>query len=122
NAGAEADGPEGPAQTEPLARCGVAVLLRTAAMVERSRRRALPQHVLPTLFDRRTRAGVQSWAQLHEQYADRAWPGAVPMDTRLRDAHALAREGEVGGRGYEAYGRALKWLLAQGDAAQRRAA
>jgi len=122
NALAAADRLVVPTQTDPLALHGVADMLRTAAMVERSRRRPLPQHVLPTLFDRRTRAGVQSLAQLHEQYADRAWPGAVPMDTRLRDAHALAREGEVGGRGYEAYGRALKWLLAQGDAAQRRAA
>src|SRR5690606_30851923 len=89
-----------PTQTDPLALHGVADMLRTATMVERSRRRPLPQYVLPTLFDRRTRAGVRSLAELHEQYAGRAWPGAVPMDTRLRDAHAIARGDDVDGRGY----------------------
>ena len=122
NALAAADRLVVPTQTDPLALHGVADMLRTAAMVERSRRRPLPQHVLPTLFDRRTRSGVQSLAQLHAQYEGRAWPGAVPMDTRLRDAHALTAGSGVGGRGYEAYARALKWLLAQDDAAQRRAA
>ena len=122
NALAAADRLVVPTQTDPLALHGLADMLRTAAMVERSRRRPLPQHVLPTLFDRRTRAGVQSLEQLHAEHEGRAWPGAVPMDTRLRDANALTRETGIGGRGVEAYARALKWLLAQTDVAQRRAA
>ncbi|MEN1941477.1 ParA family protein [Luteimonas sp. MJ246] len=122
NALAAADRLVVPTQTDPLALHGLADMLRTATMVERSRRRPLPQHVLPTLFDRRTRSGVQSLEQLHAQYPDQAWPDAVPMDTRLRDAHALASEAGCTGRGAEAYARALEWLLAQGKARQRKAA
>jgi chromosome partitioning protein len=122
NALAAADRLVVPTQTDPLALHGLADMLRTASMVERSRRRPLPQHVLPTLFDRRTRSGVQSLEQLHAQYEGRAWPDAVPMDTRLRDAHALTSEAGCGGRGADAYTRALAWLLAQDVTVQRRAA
>ena len=78
--------------------------------------------MLPTLYDRRTRSGVQSLEQLHAQYEGRVWPSAVPMDTRLRDAQALTSEAGSGGRGVEAYARALEWLLAQAPAEHRRAA
>ena len=122
NALAAADRLVVPTQTDPLALHGLADMLRTADMVERSRRRPLPQHVLPTLFDRRTRSGVQSLEELHARYEGRAWPDAVPMDTRLRDAHALTTDVGCGGRGAEAYARALAWLLAQADAPQRQAA
>ncbi|MDH7451485.1 ParA family protein [Luteimonas composti] len=122
NALAAADRLVVPTQTDPLALHGLADMLRTAAMVERSRRRPLTQHVLPTLYDRRTRSGVQSLEQLHAQYEGRVWPSAVPMDTRLRDAQALTTEAGAGGRGVEAYGRALEWLLAQDQSSQRRAA
>lgn len=113
NALAAADRLVVPTQTDPLALHGLSDMLRTAAMVERSRRRALPQHVVPTLYDRRTRSGVHSLEQLHAQYQGRAWPEAVPMDTRLRDARALTTAGAPTGRGAAAYARALRWLLAQ---------
>jgi len=122
NALAAADRLVVPTQTDPLALHGLADMLRTADMVERSRRRPLPQHVLPTLYDRRTRSGVDSLELLHDRYAGRVWPSAVPMDTRLRDAHALTGASTPTGRGADAYRRALTWLLEQTDAAQRQAA
>ncbi|HVI58836.1 MAG TPA: ParA family protein [Luteimonas sp.] len=122
NALAAADRLVVPTQTDPLALHGLADMLRTASMVERSRRRPLPQHVLPTLYDRRTRSGVHSLEQLHALYEGRAWPEAVPMDTRLRDARALTAAAPVGGRGADAYARALRWLLKQAAPAQRKAA
>ena len=123
NALAAADRLIVPTQTDPLALHGLADMLRTAEMVERSRRRPLPRHVLPTLFDRRTRTGVQSLYELQDRYGDRVWPHAVPMDTRLRDAAALVRAEPPDGRGGDMYRRALKWRLeteAAGD--QRREA
>lgn len=111
NALAAADRLVIPTQTDPLALHGLNDMLRTAEMVERSRRRPLPRHVLPTLFDRRTRTGVESLERLHEQHGDRAWPSAVPMDTRLRDASTLASATMPDGRGVDAYRRALAWLL-----------
>jgi chromosome partitioning protein len=122
NALAAADRLVVPTQTDPLALHGLADMLRTAAMVERSRRRPLPQHVLPTLYDRRTKSGVHSLEQLHAQYEGRVWPEAVPMDTRLRDACALTAVASPGGRGADAYARALRWLLKQVEPAQRKAA
>jgi chromosome partitioning protein len=78
--------------------------------------------ILPTLYDKRTRSGVQSLEQLRESHGSQVWPGVVPMDTRLRDANALALATEPGGRGFEAYARALAWLLGGDDRAQQEAA
>lgn len=111
NALAAADRLIVPTQTDPLALHGLADMLRTAEMVERSRRRPLPRHVLPTLFDRRTRTGIASLYELQDRYGERVWPYAVPMDTRLRDAASLTRAEPPDGRGADAYRRALKWLL-----------
>ncbi|RPE80841.1 ParA family protein [Vulcaniibacterium tengchongense] len=124
NALAAADRLIAPTQTDPLALHGLADMLRTAEMVERSRRRPLPRQVLPTLFDRRTRTGVQSLYELQDRYGERVWPYAIPVDTRLRDAAALAAAEAPEGRGVDAYRRALKWLLASesGGDAQREAA
>jgi chromosome partitioning protein len=121
NALAAADRLVVPTQTDPLALHGLADMLRTADMVERSRRRPLPRQILATLYDRRTRAGVQSLEQLRETHGERVWPGVVPMDTRLRDAVALAGPIEPDGRGAEAYARALAWLLGDGSAQQEAA-
>ena len=122
NALAAADRLVVPTQTDPLALHGLADMLRTAEMVERSRRRPLPRHVLPTLYDRRTRSGVDSLELLHDRYEGRVWPSAVPMDTRLRDAAALTAAALPSGRGVDAYRRALSWLLAQETTPQRQAA
>ena len=114
NALAAADRLGVPTQTDPLALHGLADMLRTADMVERSRRRALPRHIVPTLFDRRTKSGVQSLEQLRDRHGGKVWPGVVPMDTRLRDAHTLTEAELPDCRGTEAYARALAWLLRSG--------
>lgn len=117
NALAAADRLVVPTQTDPLAMHGLADMLRTTEMIERSRRRPLPRHILPTLYDRRTRSGVQSLEQLHDRYEGLVWPRAVPMDTRLRDAVGLTSAETPTGRGADAYRSALRWLL---DAQPRR--
>jgi len=111
NALAAADRLVIPTQTDPLAVHGLNDMLRTADMVERSRRRPLPRHILPTLYDRRTRSGVHVLDQLHDHYEGRVWPKAVPMDTRLRDAGSLTAAEAPTGRGADAYRSALNWLL-----------
>lgn len=111
-----------PTQTDPLALHGLADMLRTAEMVERSRNRPLPRHVLPTLYDRRTRSGVQSLEVMHERHHSHVWPSAVPMDTRLRDATSLTAAPTPTGRGADAYHLALDWLLGHDEASQRQAA
>jgi chromosome partitioning protein len=115
NALAAADQLVIPTQTEPLGVHGMEGMLKTAQMIERSRKKPLPSRILPTLFDRRTRACTETLDLIREQHGERTWVQAVPLDTRLRDAAELARAelpGEVTqSRGFDAYQRALAWLL-----------
>ena len=111
NALAAADRLVAPTQTDPLALFGLDDMLRTADMVERSRRRPLPRFIVPTLHDRRTRASAQSLEQLHQRHGENVWPGVVPMDTRLRDAQSLTVSAPVHSRGTDAYALAAAWLL-----------
>lgn len=115
NALAAADRLIVPTQAEPLALHGLDGMVRTGGMVERSRRRPLPISILPTLFDRRTRAGHESVRLMQERHGQRVWADAIPVDTRLCSATTLmatpAGDGHAG-RGQAAYARALDWLLA----------
>jgi chromosome partitioning protein len=89
---------------------------RTAEMVERSRRRPLPVSVLPTLYDRRTRAGQEALRKMQDDHGERVWEDAIPVDTRLCNAELLVQpvgeEGGYPGRALSAYRRALEWVLA----------
>jgi chromosome partitioning protein len=114
NALAAADHLVIPTQTEPLALHGLNGMCRTADMVERSRRRPLPVSILPTLHDRRTRAGAETLKTMQEQHGARVWNDAIPNDTRICTVEALtetAPAGQYPGRALSAYRRALDWLL-----------
>jgi len=115
NALAAADRLVIPTQAEPLALHGLDGMVRTGEMVERSRRRPLPMSILPTLFDRRTRAGNESLRQMQDRHGERVWDDAIPVDTRLCSAATLmapAQADDYPGRGQAAYRRALNWILA----------
>ncbi len=111
NALAAADRLVAPTQTDPLALYGLDDMLRTADMIERSRRRPLPRFVLPTLHDKRTRSGTQSLEALHERHGALVCPCPIPLDTRLRDAQALTVSSPVHSRGTDAYAHAATWLI-----------
>ena len=116
NALAAADRVVIPTQSEPLALHGLAGMRRTAEMVERSRRRPLPVSVLPTLYDRRTRAGQEALRRMQEDHGDRVWEDAIPVDTRLSTPELLvqpaADDAAYPGRALSSYRRALEWILA----------
>ncbi|MFO7551063.1 MAG: ParA family protein [Haliea sp.] len=87
NALAAADRVVVPTQTEHLALKGLERMTRTLAMVNRSRPRHLQHLIVPTMFDRRTRAATQALQELRERYHGLAlWDGVVPVDTRFREA------------------------------------
>jgi chromosome partitioning protein len=75
-----------PVQTEFLAMKGLERMLRTVAMVRRSRGRDIDYTIVPTMFDRRTRASVDSLRALRQRYPERIWSGVIPIDTQFRDA------------------------------------
>ena len=114
-----------PTQTEPLAMHGLEGMCRTADMIERSRRRPLLVSILPTLFDRRTRVGSETLAQMQALHGARAWSEAIPNDTRMCSIVELTRPMTSrvhAGRALCAYRNALDWILHTETLAQVRAA
>ncbi len=114
NALAAADRVVIPTQAEPLALHGLAGMRRTTEMVERSRRRPLPVSVLPTLYDKRTRAGQEALKQMEIDHGERVWDDAIPVDTRICNTELLVQpvsDDGYPGRALSAYRRALNWIL-----------
>jgi chromosome partitioning protein len=75
-----------PVQTEFLALKGLERLLHTLSMVRRSRTIRADLLVVPTLFDRRTRASLQCLQALEQAHGERLWPRAIPLDNKVREA------------------------------------
>lgn len=75
-----------PVQTEFLALKGLERMLHTLQMVLRARKIDLPYTIVPTYFDRRTRASIDSLRMLRETYQKHLWSQVIPVDTRLREA------------------------------------
>lgn len=87
NALAAADRVVVPTQTEHLALKGLERMTRTLEMVNRSRPRHLQHLIVPTMFDRRTRASNHALEELRSRYQSPVlWSGVVPVDTRFREA------------------------------------
>lgn len=75
-----------PVQTEHLALKGLERMLASLAMIERSRGTEIPFTIVPTLFDRRTRASLDALDVLHLRHRSRLAPEPIPVDTRFRSA------------------------------------
>jgi chromosome partitioning protein len=102
-----------PVQTEFLALKGLERMLRTLEMIGRSRGGSLPYWIVPTFFDRRTRASIDALRALRDQYAGRLWARVIPVDTRFREASKVGLPinfHSPAARGSEAYGSLLRWL------------
>jgi len=103
-----------PVQTEFLALNGLRRMLRTLEMVGRTRSRAPEYLIVPTQFDRRTRAALQSLYTLRDEFGDNMWAQYIPVDTRLREA---SRDGQAltisspECRGAQAYASLTRHLL-----------
>ncbi len=75
-----------PVQTEFLAIKGLERMLHTLNMILRARKQPLDYMIIPTMFDRRTRAAIESLRQLRERYSEQIWEGVIPVDTKFREA------------------------------------
>lgn len=103
-----------PVQTEFLATKGLERMQRTLDMIRKSRDIELDWIVLPTMYDQRTRASVQTLASLRQRYTRRLWESVIPIDTRFRDAAKMGMPlSYVAGRsrGVQAYSELLDFLL-----------
>ena len=75
-----------PVQTEFLALKGLERMVHTLHMIMQSRNTILKYTVIPTLFDKRTKASRGALEVLREQYEDNLWPSVIPVDTQFREA------------------------------------
>ncbi len=106
-----------PVMAEYLSLQGLERMLRTLAMISRSRKRPFDYTIVPTLFDRRTRVSSDSLKRLQERYGDFLWSGVIPVDTKLREAseaHLPIAHYQPNSRAAIAYEQLLEFLLEPG--------
>ncbi len=75
-----------PVQTEFLAIKGLERMLHTLRMIDKSLRMSLPYLIVPTFYDRRTRASQVSLEKIRSEYGGKTWNRFVPIDTLFREA------------------------------------
>ena len=80
-----------PVQCEFLALKGLERMLHTLKMISRARGGEVPRVIVPTLYDRRTRASADALQVLRERYGNEVWPEVIPVDTQFREASKLGR-------------------------------
>ncbi|EGR0126383.1 ParA family protein [Vibrio vulnificus] len=102
-----------PVQTEFLAMKGLERMIRTLAIMQKSRRDPFKVTIVPTMYDKRTKASLQTLTQLKKDYPNQVWTSAVPIDTKFRDASLKrlpASHFAEGSRGVFAYKQLLIYL------------
>ena len=75
-----------PTQTEFLALKGLDRMMRTLMLIQKSRGHGYNYTIIPTLYDKRTRASLDTYKKLVERYGKSVWNGMIPIDTKFRDA------------------------------------
>lgn len=75
-----------PVQTEFMAVASVDRLLKTLEMIQRSSGLSVPYLVVPTMYDRRTRAARKSLERLRDRRDINLWHDFIPVDTQFREA------------------------------------
>lgn len=102
-----------PVQTEFLAMKGLERMIRTLTIMQKSRPGGFKVTIVPTMYDKRTKASLQTLTQLKKDYPYQVWTSAVPIDTKFRDAslkHLPASHFASGSRGVFAYKQLLIYL------------
>lgn len=103
-----------PVQTEFLALKGLERMMRTVQMINRSRAEPIPYTIVPTMYDQRTRASIESLNALRNSYGRELWKEVVPVDTKVREASRLGIPASIcmpNSRAAKAYEELLESLL-----------
>ncbi|WP_333607829.1 ParA family protein [Arsukibacterium sp.] len=103
-----------PVQTEFLALKGLERMIATMTLMRSSQQKDYAFTIIPTMYDKRTRASLEAYKELKAKYQDRVWSAVVPVDTKFRDA-SLAQTPPntfaANSRGVFAYNTLLTYLL-----------
>ncbi|MCO4321683.1 ParA family protein [Aliidiomarina quisquiliarum] len=105
-----------PVQTETLALKGLDRMLQTLELVKNSLRQNHLVTVVPTMYDKRTRASLDAYQKLIKKHGSKVWAGMIPVDTKFRDASAEHTPPSLHApkaRGVLAYTQLLQHLLSK---------
>ena len=105
-----------PVQTEFLPLKGLERMIKTFEIMQHSSQLPFHYTIIPTMFDKRTKASLQSLETVRELYGQRVWDSVIPIDTKFRDASHLHVPPSIyapESRGSQAYLSLLGYLLQQ---------
>ncbi len=103
-----------PVQTEFLALKGLERMVHTLQMIQKARKQTVNYTIVPTFFDRRLKASVDTLRTLRTTYENNIWDNVVPIDTLFRETSkqgiplTIARPSC---RGSRAYSHLLDYML-----------
>jgi len=103
-----------PVQTEFLALKGLERMIKTMDIMQGEQDEPFEYTIVPTMFDKRTKASILSYQQLQEDYKDKVWPGVIPIDTNFRNASTSQKVPShfaANSRGVFAYRSLLDYLI-----------
>jgi len=78
-----------PVQTEYLAIKGLQRMMETLNMVIKAQRHTIDYKIVPTMFDRRTKASIKALRNMRDEFGVHLWDRVIPVDTKFRDASRL---------------------------------
>lgn len=103
-----------PVLSEYLALKGLDRMVHTIGMVFNSRKVYPHYTIVPTMFDKRTKAARESLVSLRLKYPDNVWKSFIPVDTKIREASQSGTPVSLfakDSRAAEAYADLLELLL-----------
>jgi len=80
-----------PVQTEFLAIKGLERMMETLNMVIKAQHHTIDYKIVPTMFDRRTKASIEALRNMRDEFGGHLWERVIPVDTKFRDASRLHR-------------------------------
>lgn len=103
-----------PMQTEFLALKGLDRMMKTLDIMQGEHAPEFKFTIVPTMFDKRTKASILTYRKLQELYGNSVWPGVIPIDTNFRNASRAQKvpsDYAANTRGVIAYRNLLKYLM-----------
>jgi len=83
-------------------------------IMQREQKHSFNYTIVPTMFDKRTKASLMAYRRLQELYPENIWNGVIPIDTNFRNASQIQRvpsDYASSSRGVSAYRSLLNCLL-----------
>ena len=103
-----------PVQTEFLALKGLDRMMKTLEIMQGEQEEPFTYSIVPTMFDKRTKASLLAYRKLQELYTTAVWPGVIPIDTNFRnssESQKVPSDFAPSSRGVYAYNSLLDYLL-----------